>query len=239
MFSQRENPIVNMLFNIVMPVIILRNGSKWLDSIEVNALSTYNDPLTFLIAILFPSIYFLSDLKQKKDINFIAIIGFINVLLTGGIGIFGRELGLSKNWFIIKEGSLPLIIGLILWVISKYKKATFNSILLNNIIFKTDKIKNNLSGNQKSTLDSLSYNAGVYLIIGFFISSIVQFILASQIVSSNPGEPDFTKEVSTMTWVSYIAVLVPTIVIVGRGYLKLINGIENLTGLKKEDFLRA
>ena len=236
---RRENPIFNILFNIVIPVVILRNGSEWLDSIDVNALNIHNDSFTFLIAILFPCVYFVYDLKQKKDINFIAIIGFLNVLLTGGIGIFGGKLGLSKNWFIIKEGSLPLIIGLILWGISKYKRAIFNSILLNDIIFDTDKIRNSLSDNKKSTLDNLSYNAGAYLIIGFFMSSIIQFILASQIITSNPGEPNFNKEVSTMTWVSYVAVFLPTVLIVGRGFLKLINGIENLTGMEKEEFLRT
>ncbi len=236
---RRENPIFNVLFNIVIPVVILRNGSEWLDSIDVNALNIHSDSFTFLIAILFPCIYFVYDLKQKKDINFIAIIGFLNVLLTGGIGIFGGKLGLSKNWFIIKEGSLPLTIGLILWGISKYKRAMFNSVLLNDIIFDTDKIKNSLSDNKKSTLDNLSYKAGAYLIIGFFISSIIHFILASQIITSNPGEPNFNKEVSTMTWVSYVAVFLPTVLIVGRGFLKLINGIEDLTGLEKEDFLRA
>ena len=236
---KRENPIFNILFNIVIPVVILRNGSDWLYYIETNALNINNDSITFLIAILFPCIYFVHDLKQRKDINFIAIIGFINVLLTGGIGIFGGELGLSKNWFIIKEGSLPLIIGLILWGISKYKRAIFNSVLLNDIIFDTDKIRNSLSGNKKSTLDNLSHNAGAYLIIGFFMSSIIQFILASQIITSNPGEPNFNKEVSTMTWVSYVAVFLPTVLIVGRGLLKLINGIENLTGMEKEDFLRT
>ena len=108
---QKENPIVNIFINIIIPVVILRNGSDWLNYVEINALKTHSDSFTFLIAILFPCIYFFYDLGQKKDINFISIIGFINVLLTGGIGIFGGKLGLSKNWFIIKEGSLPLMIG--------------------------------------------------------------------------------------------------------------------------------
>lgn len=236
---RKDNPIVNILINIIIPVVILRNGNDWLDYVKINALNTYGDSFTFLIAILFPFIYFVHDLGQKKDINFISIIGFINVLLTGGIGIFGGKLGLSKNWFIIKEGSLPLMIGFILCAISRYKRATFNSVLLNDIIFDIGKIKNSLSENKKSALDNLSFSAGIYLIIGFFTSSIIQFILATQIVTSNPGEPNFNKEVSTMTWISYIAVFLPTVLIVGRGLLKLINGIENLTGLAKEDFLRT
>mgnify|MGYP001414661751 FL=1 len=135
MSRQKENPIVNIFINIIIPVVILRNGSDWLNYVEINALKAHSDSFTFLVAILFPCIYFFYDLGQKKDINFIAIIGFINVLLTGGIGIFGGKLGLSKNWFIIKEGSLPLMIGFILCAVSKYKRVTFNSVLLNDIIF--------------------------------------------------------------------------------------------------------
>jgi hypothetical protein len=42
-----------------------------------------------------------------------------------------------------------------------------------------------------------------------------------------------------MTWVSYIAVLLPTMLIVGKGYLGLISDIEKITGLKKEEFLKS
>ena len=70
-------------------------------------------------------------------------------------------------------------------------------------------------------------------------SSIIQFTLASLIVVSSPGEPSFNKEVSTMTWVSYIAVLLPTMLIVGKGYLGLISGIEKVSSLKKEEFLKS
>ena len=56
---------------------------------------------------------------------------------------------------------------------------------------------------------------------------------------SNPGESSFNEEVATMTWVSYLAVLVPTMLIVGKGYLELIIGIEKITGLKKEEFLKT
>ena len=58
-------------------------------------------------------------------------------------------------------------------------------------------------------------------------------------MTDNPGDSSFNEQVSTMTWVSYIAVLGPTIIIVGKGCLNLINGIERITGLKKEDFLKS
>ena len=68
---------------------------------------------------------------------------------------------------------------------------------------------------------------------------MIQFFLASMIVVSNPGETSFNEEVSTMTWVSYIAVLLPTMIILGKGFMDLITGIEKLTGMKKEEFLNT
>ena len=65
------------------------------------------------------------------------------------------------------------------------------------------------------------------------------WVLASIIVTANPGEPLFSEQVATMTWVSFAAVFVITLSIVGKGYLDLISGVEKITGLKKEDFLKV
>ena len=122
---------------------------------------------------------------------------------------------------------------------SKYKKQSFNSILLNGAIFDLQKIKTSIIEERQSEFDDILKKAGYYLIAGFFISSIIQFILASFIVISEPGQPSFNEQVSTMTWVSYLAVLVPTILLVGKGYLGLISDLEKITSLKKEDFLKT
>ena len=247
--NNNENPLVSLFFNILIPVIILKNGDSWIGKI-LNHLnendwiyrSMKNVNVTsfiFLIALIFPVAYFIYDFIKRKNINLISILGFVNILLTGGIGVFGGKYGLSKNWFILKEGMMPTLIGLVLIIFRKYKQQSFNSFLLNDIIFDNDKIKNFISKENKTRYDEIVKMAGHHLIAGFFISSIIQFILASLIVVSNPGEPSFNQEVSTMTWVSYIAVLVPTMLIVGRGYFLLISGIEKISGLNKEDFLKS
>jgi hypothetical protein len=195
--------------------------------------------IVFFIALICPVIYFFYDLLNRKNINLISILGFINIVLTGGIGIFGGKFGLSKNWFIFKEGMLPIIIGLVLIIMSKYRQSTFNNILLNEVLFDKDIIRISIKEDKQYEFEYIVRKAGYYLIGGFFISSIIQFILASLIVVSSPGESSFNKEVSTMTWVSYIAVLLPTMLIVGKGYLGLISDIEKITGLKKEEFLKS
>ncbi|OUX31055.1 MAG: hypothetical protein CBE24_05730 [bacterium TMED264] len=241
-----EKPLHSALFNILFPVLILKNGNKWLDKYlgDTESFQKWMDyldypSLVFAISLVFPLAYFIYDFISRKNINVISILGFINILLTGGIGIFGSKFGLTKNWFILKEGLLPLVIGFLLFLMSIFKKKSFHNIFLNELMFQTDKIKNAIGDNLKSEFDRVLQVTGYYFICGFIISSIIQFFLASIIVVSNPGDPSFNAEVSTMTWVSYIAVLLPTMIILAKGFMGLISGIEKLTGMKKEEFLNT
>lgn len=235
---KKENPLLSIVFNIVIPVLMLKNGEEWLTD-YTQYFKLDDQALTFLVALLFPLSYFIYDFINRKNINFISILGFVNVLLTGGIGIFGSKYGLSRNWFILKEGLMPLTIGLFLFFLSKIRKSSFQKIILNEALFNVEKINESQTDNFNQSMERLITTAGYYFIGGFFISSFIQFILATIIVTSNPGDPGFNEQVSTMTWVSYIAVLGPTMIVVGKGYYDLMSGIEKLTGLAKEDFIKA
>ena len=246
--NSRENPILSITFNLIIPVAVLKNGVKWIDrvfpeSVEMSSLIHFirdnSSSLIFLFALIFPVVYFFTDLAKRKNINFISILGFINVLLTGGIGIFGSSLGLSRKWFILKEGMLPLIIGGGFYLMRKIKPESFKSILLNNAIFNSRLIHKNIQSSDLQEFNQCLNRAGYHFILGFLVSSIIQFILSSIIVVSDPGDPLFNEQVSTMTWVSYLAVLVPTMVILGRGYLNLISDIERITALSKDQFIRS
>ena len=243
---KKESPLISILFNIFIPVLILKNGNDWiLDTLAYFKLSIQESNIinlssvTFLIALAFPITYFINDFFKRKTFNLISILGFINVLLTGGIGVFGAKFGLSKNWFIFKEGFLPLFIGLLLLIMKKYRQNSFNKILLNETLFDNYKIRSSIKEEEQNNFEKLLGRASAHFILGLFISSIIQFILASTIVVSDPGEPSFNDQVATMTWVSYFAVLVPTILIVGKGYWELIIGIEKITNIKKEEFLKT
>ena len=246
---EKESPLTSICFNIFIPVLILKNGDNWIHKIlqlfdiaelPLQVLDTINfSSIAFLIALIFPVAYFIYDFFKRKNVNIISILGFINVLLTGGIGIFGERFGLSKNWFIVKEGALPSFIGLGLIILRKLRKNSFNKILLNDIIFDNHKINSSIKYEEQNEFETIVHRAGSHFIVGLFMSSFIQFILASLIVTSNPGESLFNEQVATMTWVSFLAVFVITMSIVGKGYLGLISGIEKITGLKKEDFLKV
>ncbi len=50
--------------------------------------------MALVVALLFPIIYGGMDLVRNKKFNFISALGFISVLLTGGIGL----LELDTRW---------------------------------------------------------------------------------------------------------------------------------------------
>ena len=245
---KKENPLISVAFNIFIPVLILKNGSNWLEKLMNNfdsgswlpkTIGLYDEPsFVFGIAVLFPILYFISDFIIQKKINFISIFGFINILLTGGIGVFGAKMGLSKNWFIMKEGLMPLILGITLLTISHLKPDYMRKLFLNDMMFRKDKIEITINGKMGYAIDRILNVTGYYFIAGFFVSSVIQFVLASIIVVSNPGDASFNLEVSTMTWVSYLAVFIPTMFLMIMGFLKLVKGLEKITGMKQEEFLR-
>ena len=104
---KRESPLLSVCFNIFIPVMVLKNGENWI----LKIIAYFDDgdltlqksniidlsSISFIIALTFPTVYFIYDLLKRKNVNIISIFGFINVLLTGGIGIFGAKYGLSKN----------------------------------------------------------------------------------------------------------------------------------------------
>ena len=96
--AKRENPLLNLLCNIVVPTVVLMNFSteKWLG------------PLWGLIvALIFPVGYGIYDLIQRKKTNFLSILGFISVLCSGGLAL--AQVG--GFWFAVKDALLPTIIG--------------------------------------------------------------------------------------------------------------------------------
>ena len=135
--KKKDNPILSLSCNILIPVIILKNGNVWINKILIQSdrdswvykllISVDISSIVFFIALICPVIYFFYDFLNRKNINLISILGFINILLTGGIGIFGGKFGLSKNWFIFKEGMLPIIIGSVLIIMKKYRQSEFNN----------------------------------------------------------------------------------------------------------------
>ena len=97
--KQKSNSMLDLVLSIILPSIILMKFS----SDEYLGASG-----GLVVALAFPLGWGLFDLIKNRKFNFIALLGLISILLTGGIGL----LALDVKWLAIKEAAVPGIIGL-------------------------------------------------------------------------------------------------------------------------------
>src|SRR5690554_6188162 len=98
--EKEENILITIIIDIVIPSIILFKFSK----------TIYLGPIFALIlALSFPIFHGLFSFLVYKKKNIITILGFIGVFLTGTVGL----LKLSPQWIAVKEGLVPLLIGIL------------------------------------------------------------------------------------------------------------------------------
>lgn len=234
--TNEEAPLLNLGLNLVLPIVILMYGNKLLVKFAPDLVV---DPTIILIvALAFPVAYFVYDLYKRKKCNAMSILGFASVLLTGGIGV----LELPRNWFIIKEGGLPLVIGLMVVGSLKTKWPLVRTFLYSDKIIDTAKVDAALKARGKvRDFERLMWSSTWLIAFSFFLSSAINFYLAATIVTVEPSVDKvlFNEQVGKMTGVTYVVILVPTIVIMGVALWRLMRGIRLLTDLPMEEIFAA
>ncbi len=222
--KQRENPLLSILMNIVIPVIILMrfSGEEWLG--PVNGL---------LVALAFPLVYGVFDFSQRRTFNFLPIVGIVGILLTGGIGL----LKLDPKWIAVKEAAIPLVIGLV--VLGSLKtRFSLLTMLLNQVI---DSAAVNAALDARGTRPEYSKRlvTATYIVASsFFLSATLNYFLARLVVVSQPGSTAFNEELGKMTALSFPVISVPAIIILTIAIVYTVVGIRNLTGMEMERIFR-
>ncbi len=75
---KRENMLVNLAFNILLPSLILAklSGDAWLGPVW-----------SLVVALAFPLGYGIWDFAQRRQANFVSVIGFVSTLAPGGLAL--------------------------------------------------------------------------------------------------------------------------------------------------------
>lgn len=226
--AKQENMFFNIFFNILLPVIILSKGGRFVESPAV----------VMIVALSFPVCYFFYDLKERKKYNFFSIIGFVSVLLTGGVGL----LALPRFWFIVKEAAIPFLFGLAVIISLKTRYPLIRTLFFNPQIFDVERLKASLRERQnEAAFERLLFNGTLLLSVTFFISAVLNWILASHIIQTEPAvdAAQFNIEVGKMTGWSWLIIALPSMVMLMGIFFYLIRGATRMTGLKMDDLLAA
>lgn len=221
--EKQENPLVNLIVNIAIPALILFYGT---DEAYLGA------KLGFLVALAFPLGYGIYDSLTRKKFNFIAALGIINVLLTGGIGL----LQMDNHWLAVKEAAVPAIIGFVVIASLKTPYPLVRKFLYNEKVIDVVKVDEALDRHGgKDKFDVLLVKATYMLAFSFFVSATLNFVLAKVIVTSAPGTRAWDQELARMWSLSWPVIVVPSVAIMMFSLWYLLRGIKALTGLNLDE----
>ncbi|MED9996096.1 MAG: VC0807 family protein [Paludibacteraceae bacterium] len=221
----KENPLLNILFSIVIPAIIL---SKFSTPEKLGVIPG------FLIALAFPIGMSLYELIVQKKVSFIAILGFVSILLTGIIGI----LEIPTQWLAVKEAAVPLLIGLAV-IVSQYTKyPLIEKLIYNNQLLKIALIEERLQANGNTHLvKKIMRNATWMVAASFLVSTVLNYSLTKYIVVSPAGTEAFNQELGKLTALSYPAIALPSTLIMVVALWYLVSQLKKATGLSMEEML--
>ena len=218
--------LVNLIFNIVIPTLILSKLSEDQQLGPVWAL---------VVALAFPLGFGLWELQQSKKVNFLSVLGVISVLLTGGISL----LQLDPAYIAVKEAAVPGIIALLVLVSQRSKYPLVKKILLNDDLMDLAKLEACLKANNAEQLFAAKLQNCAYLVAGsFVVSSVLNYSLAKYLLVSAPGTPAFNEELAQMTALSFPVIALPCTLMLMVAIWYLFSQIGKVTGESIESFLR-
>ena len=215
----------NLAFNIVIPVLIMTNLSG-----EDNLGPAWS----IVAALAFPIIYGLWDLKKSGKVNPFSVLGIVSVILTGGISL----LELPAEYIAIKEATIPALIGIAVIITQRTSKPLVKLFILNDQIINWPELNQSLQekGAEEAFKGKLANSS--YIVAGsFFLSSVLNYVLAKVILVSEPGTTAYTEELGRMTALSYPVIVIPSMIMLMAALWYLFVQIKKLTGKDLETFL--
>ncbi|HEY0967804.1 MAG TPA: VC0807 family protein [Opitutaceae bacterium] len=219
---KRENLLLSIVFNIVLGSLTLTYLSKP---------EALGPRVATIVALIFPLGYGIWDYRQRRQANFVSVIGVASILLTGGLML----LDMDAFWIAVKEAAIPAIIGLAVLFSMKSKRPLVREFLLNDQVIDLPKVEQALTERgTRGAFDRLLANSSYWLVASFTISAFLNFGLARYLLKSTPGTPEFNAEIARMQVLSWPVIVIPSMIMTMAALWYLISGLKKLTGLELE-----
>lgn len=224
------NLILNLAFGIFIPIYIL-NSDKLPVSPEVR----------LGIAVAFPLFYGAFEWWQTRKHNFIALLGLLNVLITGGFGL----LNLDGLWFSMKEATFPFLIGIFVLISGYQSSPAFGKMLLNPEIFDTPKLDTTIDHHGKrSDFEALIKRCNLFLATSFFISALLNFLIAQKTFLPLEATLDavtkanrLNEQIALMHKRGFLGIAIPSMIMMLGLLAYFLKRVEQLTGEKIDSFI--
>ena len=246
--KQQDNPLANIMWNVLIPVAALSFLSKGdnnpLQQAAGEKLWHIGPVWGMILAVSLPLIYGIHHLIKTKKPNFFSVLGVVSILLTGGIAIMafqndGTVDDEAPFWFAMKEAAIPFVFGITILLSHWTKTPLVRVFLYNPDFFNIPKIEKRIEKNNTTESYKKLIFSGTLLLAGsFFVSMVMNYFLAMYFLEGNTdSQADFNAAVGKLTWWGFAAIGLPMMVVLMITMWRFVSGLKNLTGMNNDEIL--
>ena len=192
-----ENPLANILINVLVPVVVLNFLSK----------EHRLGPLwAMIVAVSLPIGYGIWFGWTRRKWNFFSVLGIVSIGLTGGLGLAGA----NALWFALKKALIPLIFGLVILGSHWTGKPLIDMFLLNPDLLDLPRIQKAVEerGNEVE-YRSLRLKGTLLLTGSMFLSSVMNFFLAMYFLRGKEDDPvAYNEAIGKLTGAGFLVMMV-------------------------------
>jgi hypothetical protein len=225
--EKKPNPLLEIGITILLPALVLMQLSKPDRLGAVGAL---------LLALAFPIAWGVWDGFMRRKLNWLAVLGVVSTLLTGGIGL----LKLDPQWLAVKEAAVPTLIGLAVLASTWTRSPLIRLLVFNANLFDVQRVEKALAERSNQAAFETRLRQGTWMLAGtFFFSAVANYVLTRWVVTSPAGTEAFNEELGRLTLLSYPVIAIPSMLMMMGLMLWLANGAKRLTGLDLGDMMQG
>ena len=244
----QENPLTNILVNVIVPVLALSYLSKD-PQFETNPKFWHLGPkLALVLALALPIGYGIWFFLKHRKPNFFSALGFISVLLTGGLTLYfwngdGTIKPNAAPLFGIKEASIPLVLGLAILASHWTKTPLLNAFVYSPQLFDLQRITQQIEANDAhEPYRKLLFSSTIIFSASFLISTVMNFFLALYFLgdidhTAADARTQYNAGVAKLTGWGFAVIGVPILILLMFLFFRLMRGLRALTGLEDDKIL--
>jgi hypothetical protein len=130
------------------------------------------------------------------------------------------------------------VIGIFVLISMRSQTPFLQAFLFNDRLFQIDRIYGILDQQQRRAEFGRTLQVTNLIVAGsFFLSSLINYVLARVMLKSEPQSAAFNEELAKMTGMSFLVITLPSMAVLAGALFYLLNSLKRLTGLQFEEIM--
>lgn len=240
--NKPDNSLVDILVNVIAPVMILSHMSK------EDGKFWHLGPVTAMcIALALPLGFGIWHFIKNKKVNMFSFIGLIAILLTGLITIYLFYDKGSRQYvgiiFGIKEAIVPLVLGTLFLFTHKSKSPLLKTFLYNDSLFDVKRIEKSVEEKSaESNYQQLLWHCSLIMFGSFCLSAAANLSLSLYFFNGLDAalenwKVEYNEIVGKITGYGFLVIGLPFFFVMAFILYFILKRLRAITGLDNQEIL--